>query len=405
MHPTVSQRAARIRELSTFRLFDDFFTSATFVRNRGREGVIDLTFGNPHDMPQPAFVEALSDAVVPRAPDWFAYKEYVPQAQEAAAAGLRQLLGMPFATEDILLTSGGFAAIVVALRAVADPGDEVIFSLPPWFFYEPVLIEAGLVPVKVGAEHETHDLDLDAIAAAITPRTRVVIVNSPNNPTGRIYPPATLRRLAALLEEASARNDRRIFILSDEPYNRLVFDGARFHSPLEFYPHAMMAYSYGKTHLAPGQRIGFVALPPAMPCREPVRQAIKDVQTAIGWAFPNAVMQYALPRLERFSIDIARLQWRRDLLVGALRDMGYELNSPEGTFYLWVRSPLADDRAFADDLAERGVLVLPGSLFEAPGAFRISLTARDDMVERSLPAFAATRPGRATASSSGLRAR
>ncbi len=389
MNPSVSRRAASIRELESFRLFDDFFAHSAYARERGRPGALDFTFGNPHDMPKSAYVDALRDALDPLSVDWFAYKDNVPEAREAAAAGLRRLLNLPFATDDVLLTSGGFAAIVVAMRAVADPGDEVVYSLPPWFFYESVAVEAGLVPVRVPVARETFDLDLDAIAAAITPRTRVVIVNTPNNPTGRIYPPETLRRLAALLDEASARNQRRIYLLSDEPYNRIVFDGALFHSPLEYYPHALMAYSYGKTHLAPGQRIGYVALPPAMPERAALRQAITDIQTAIGWAFPNAVMQYALPRLEQFTIDVVQLQRRRDLLANALRTLGYHLTPPEGTFYLWVRSPLMDDRAFADLLAGHGVFVLPGSLFETPGYFRISLTATDEMIERSLTGFSA----------------
>lgn len=121
-------------------------------------------------------------------------------------------------------------------------------------FYEGLVVEAGLVPVKVRIDPETFDLDVDAIAAAITPRTRIVIVNTPNNPTGRIYGPETLTRLAAVLEDASQRSGRRIFILSDEPYNRIVFSGNRFRTPAEFYPHTLIAYSYGKTLLAPGKR-------------------------------------------------------------------------------------------------------------------------------------------------------
>lgn len=393
MNSSVSRRAAGLRDLVSYRLFDDFFAHSTYARARNQPGTIDFTFGNPHDMPQPAFVEALRDAVEPRSVDWFAYKEYVPEAQQAAAAGLRQLLNLPFENEDVLLTSGGFAAIVVALRSVADPGDEIIYSLPPWFFYEPVAVESGLVPVRVHINPGTLDLDVEAIAAAITPRTRIVIVNTPNNPTGRIYPAETLRRLATVLDDASLRNGRRIYLLSDEPYNRIIFDGGTFHSPLQLYPFALMAYSYAKTHLSPGQRLGYIALPPTMPDRDGLRQAIKDVQTTIGWAFPNAVMQYALPCLEQFSIDIPRLQLRRDRLVDALTALGYDLTRPEGTFYLWVRAPLPDDRAFADLLADQGVFVLPGSLFETPGFFRLSLTATDEMIERSLPAFAAAIDG------------
>jgi aspartate aminotransferase len=296
---------------------------------------------------------------------------------------------MPFAPEDIHLTTGGFAALALGMKTVADPGDEVIYSLPPWFLYEALAVEAGLVPVKVGINLETFDLDLDAIEAAITPRTRLVIVNTPNNPTGKIYPAEMLRRLATILDEASERNGRRIYLLSDEPYNRLVFDGATFRSPLQFYPYSLLAYSYGKTHLAPGQRMGYLALPPTMPDREIIRQTIWNLQVAAGWLFPNAVLQYALPRLEQFSIDVDHLQRKRDRMVDALQSMGYELHRPEGTFYLFARSPIADDGAFAERLAEHDVFVLPGYMFETPGFFRISLTASDDMIERGLPGFEA----------------
>jgi aspartate aminotransferase len=384
----ISRRAAQVSDVTPFRLFNAFYNTSAYGRRRGEPGIIDFTFGNPHDMPQDAYVETLREALTPLNKDWFAYKQYEPAAQEAAAAGLARLTGVPFAAEDILLTTGGFTAILIAMKAVADPGDEVIYSLPPWFLYEGLVVEAGLVPVKVQIAPDTFDLDVEAIAAAITPRTRLVIVNSPNNPTGRIYPPETLRRLAEVLEEASARNGRRIYLISDEPYNRLVFDGAGFRSPVEFYAHSFLAYSYGKTHLAPGQRMGYIALPPAMPDREAMRKAVYDLQFVNGYAFPNAVLQYALPRLEQFSIDVAQLQRRRDRMVESLSEVGYRVARPEGSFYLWVRSPIADETAFVEGLAEQDIFVMPGYMFEIPGYFRISLTANDDMIERSLPGFA-----------------
>jgi aspartate aminotransferase len=361
----------------------DYFT------HRDQPGVLDFTFGDPREMPPQAYVSALRTAVTPQDEGWFAYKMYEPAAQEAAAASLARLTGMPFDPDDILLTTGGFAALSVGMKAVADPGDEVIYSLPPWFAYEALLVEAGLVPVKVHIDLETLDLDVDAIAAAITPRTRIVIVNTPNNPTGRVYPAETLTRLAKVLEEASARNGRRIFLLSDEPYNRIVFSGVQFRTPAEFYPHTLVAYSYGKTLLSPGQRIGYLALPPALPDREALRRAVHDLQIAIGWAFPNAVMQYALPELEQQPFDVARLERRRDQMVDALTSMGYTVHRPEGTFYLFPRSPIPDDEAFARLLVEQGILVMPGALFETPGFFRICLTATEETCERSLPGFAA----------------
>lgn len=386
----VSERAAQLASIPSFQRVDSYIRKYV-ARGQGpdQSGICDFTFGNPHQMPQDRYVQTLRDALTPRDDQWFAYKTNVETAQEAAARSLQRLLDVPFNAEDIFLTTGGFAAIALALKTVADPGDEVIYSLPPWFLYEPLILEAGLVPTKVQVNTSTFDLDIGAIEAAITERTRVVIVNSPNNPTGRIYPPELLRRLADVLEAASTRTGRRIYLISDEAYNRIVFDGVRFHSPVEFYPYTLLAYSYGKTHLSPGQRVGYLALPPTMPQREFMRPAISGLQVAMGWVFPNALLQHALPELEQFTIDVGQLERRRDRMVNALGDLGYIMQPPEGTFYLFVSTPGPDDEAFTESLARRNVLVFPGTLFETPGYFRISLTANEDMIDRSLPAFEA----------------
>jgi len=387
-HQHVSTRGEAVSRAIPHLLSGFLERIASYTR-QGASGLLDFTFGIPREMAPDAYVSALRTALTPQRADWFAYKQYEPAAQEAAAASLGQLTGLPFAPDDILLTTGGFAALSMGMKAVADPGEEVIYSLPPWFAYETLLVEAGLVPVKVRIDLETLDLDIAAIAAAITPRTRIVIVNSPNNPTGRVYAAETLTRLAAVLEEASARNGRRIFLLSDEPYNRIVFSGTRFRTPAEFYPYTLVAYSYGKTLLSPGQRLGYLALAPGLPDRPALRRAVHDLQIGIGWAFPNAVMQYALPELERQVFDVERLERRRDLMVEALTGMGYQVHRPEGTFYLFPRSPIADDEIFARLLVEQQILVMPGALFETPGFFRICLTATEETCERALPGFAA----------------
>lgn len=386
--PAVSDRAARLASIPSFQRIDAYLRDSA-QRRKNQTAGCDFTFGNPHQMPQERYVDTLRDALTPQNDQWFAYQTNGEAAREAAAESLQRLLDVPFRPEDIYLTTGGFAAIALALKTVADPGDEVIYSLPPWFLYEPLILEAGLIPVKVKIDTTTFDLDPDAIEGAITGRTRVVIVNSPNNPTGRVYPPELLVRLAAVLEAASARIGRRIYLVSDEAYNRIVFDGLRFHSPVEFYAHTLLAYSYGKTHLAPGQRVGYLALPPTMPDRDEMRPAITGLQVAMGWVYPNALLQYALPELEKFSIDVGQLQRRRDRFIDVLGGMGYRVWSPEGAFYLYVPSPIPDDLAFTESLARQDVFVLPGVLFETPGFFRISLTANEDMIERSLPAFEA----------------
>ncbi|MBA2467973.1 MAG: aminotransferase class I/II-fold pyridoxal phosphate-dependent enzyme [Chloroflexia bacterium] len=385
----ISRRVSAIAAAKPFELLFGFFNEFDYAERRQRPGVLDFTFGDPHEMPSHAYVDALAASLTPENELWFAYKQNEPLAREAAAASLRRVIDLPFEADDIHLTTGGFAAIALAMKAVADPGDEVIYSLPPWFLYEALVLEAGLMPVKVRIDPATFDLDIDAIANAITPRTRVVIVCTPNNPTGRIYPAQTLERLATVLDEASTRIGRRVYLLSDEPYQRIVYDGGSPRSPLQFYPYSFLAYSYGKTLLAPGQRMSYLALPPTMPDRPAMRDAIQTLQIATGWVYPNAVLQHALPRLEELCFDIALFQRKRDRMVDALREIGYRVKRPEGSFYLFPESPIPDDGAFANILAELGVLVMPGRMFETPGFFRISLTATLETIEASLPRFAA----------------
>ncbi|MEO8285154.1 MAG: aminotransferase class I/II-fold pyridoxal phosphate-dependent enzyme [Chloroflexota bacterium] len=366
-----------------------FMAESPYSKLAGDPTMSDFTLGNPQEMPLPGFVAALEKWSVPQNKKWFAYKNNEPASQAVAAASLRERRGLPFHDEDILLTNGAFAAIAVSLCALIDPGDEVIFISPPWFFYEALIATYAGRAVRVMADRESFDLDIDAIAGAITAKTRAIIVNSPNNPSGKIYPASTLTQLADLLTAASKRNGRTIYLLSDEAYSRIIFDGRDYPSPVAFYPESLLLYTYAKTLLTPGQRIGYIALSPTMTNRETLRQSLFLAQLVTGFAFPNALLQHALPDIENLSIDIPHLQHKRDLVVGALREMGYSLHTPEGTFYLMVRSPWEDDVAFVNLLASHKILCLPGTVVETPGYFRISLTASDDMIERALPNFAA----------------
>ena len=193
--------------------------------------------------------------------------------------------------------------------------------------------------------------------------------------------------LADVLSRASTRNGRPILIFSDESYNRILFDGREFISPALTYPDTLVLYTYGKQFLAPGERVGYVALSPSIGSREDLREAVLFAQIVGGWQFPSTTLQRAVADLEKLSIDVPALQRRRDRMYDALTGFGYETTKPEATFYMIVRSPIADDRAFTDVLARHNVFVGPGHIFELPGYFRISLTANDDMVSRALPAF------------------
>jgi aspartate aminotransferase len=385
---TRSERRARLRQSVT--PFLGFF-EGPFARLNLEPDIANFAVGNPQETAFPAYVDALRDAVEPRDKDWFAYKMSEPESQRIVADTLTRRTGLAWDPADVAMTNGGFGALAVTLRTLVDPGDEVIFLSPPWFFYEFLTLAAGGEPVRVRLDPPDFEPDLDRIAAAITPRTRAIIVNSPHNPSGRIYGTTLLSSLASLLADAAERIGHPIWIISDEPYNRIVFDGHEYESPSVHHPHTVVTYSYGKTLLAPGQRIGYLTVPPTLPADE--RAALRDEvfiqQCATGYAWPNALLQHALPDLERLSIDVAALERRRDRLVPALREMGYEASMPEGTFYTMARAPLADDVAFGEILARHRVLVLPGTIVEVPGWFRISLTASDEMVERGIPRFAA----------------
>ena len=267
---TTSAPTLRGRMRQSVAAFIDFF-NGTFATLNGEPDVANFAVGNPQEMPLPGYVDALRRHVEPLDKDWFAYKLSEPASQRTVAATLSARTGMDWDPADVAMTNGGFSAIAVALRTLVDPGDEVVFLSPPWFFYELLILAAGGEPVRVPLDPPAFDLDVDRIAAAIGPRTRAVLVNSPHNPSGRVYTREALQSLADALTDASARIGHPVWILSDEPYNRIVFDGRVAHSPAEIYPHTMVTYSYGKTLLAPGQRIGFLTVPPSLPERAELR--------------------------------------------------------------------------------------------------------------------------------------
>ena len=379
--------STRVERLAAAMAHVQRLVDSPIFAKRGAAGVADFMVGNPQEMPLRDLVEVLHRNLEPKDKNWFAYKLNEPEARIPVARSLTTLTGLDWDPEDVFMTNAGFGALTVTLRAITEPGDEVIYLSPPWFFYELLIAGADAVPVRLNLEPPAFDLDPDAIAAAITPRTRAVIVNSPHNPSGRVYPIEALSRLAVVLDEASRRNGRTVHLIADEPYRRILFDGIRYRSAAEVYAGTIITYSYGKVLLAPGQRLGYIAVPPTSPERAALRRSIELFQWATGYAFADSLMQHSTADLEHVSIDIPRMQARRDRLVGALRNMGYQTTNPEGTFYILVRCPTDDDQAFAERLASEDVLVLPGTIVELPGWMRLSLTASDEMVEQALPVF------------------
>jgi len=383
----ISSRMTRFADVNSAVL--QFLTNSDYTRKAGEPGICDFAIGNPHEMPLPGLISALEYQLQPKTEEWYAYTMNESGAVQTVVQSLKDRYGLAIEPENVIMTTGGFSAISIAIHAVTDPGDEVIFNSPPWFFYEAMLQGAGCIPVRVKVRPDNFDLDLEAIRAAITPKTRAIIVNSPNNPTGKIYPPETLRALADILTEASARNGRIIYLFSDEAYRRILYDGVEYPSPIKYYVPTFMLYTYGKQTLAPGQRIGYIALPSAMPDVRSVALACLTAQLTVGFAQPNALLQHALADIEKTCLDLEHLQYKRDWMIRELRNIGYDVHLPEGTFYLLPRSPIPDDQQFIRLLAEQNVLCLPGELIEMPGYFRVSLTANDSMIERGLPGFKA----------------
>jgi aspartate aminotransferase len=379
----IADLQARLRPLL------DFLGTSEHAKRIGDPTIADFVFGNPHEMPLEELVDSIQRHAVPKHKDWFAYTIKDPGAARAIAASLEARTALAFDPDDVHLAPGTFGALAATLRATVDPGDEAIFLSPPWFFYESMIAVTGATPVRVTLPPPGFHLDASAVDAAITPRTRAIIVNSPHNPTGRILSVAELDALTAVLERASTRHGRPILLLSDESYCRICFDGRSFVSPATRYPHTIVLYTYGKQLLAPGERVGYIALSPGLANRAELNDAVRFAQIVGGWQFPNTTLQRAIPDLERLIIDVAALERRRDRMARALGEMGYDVIVPEATFYMMVRSPIPDDAVFTSRLARHDVFVGPGHIFEMPGYFRISLTANDDMVRRSLAGFAA----------------
>lgn len=375
---------------SIISIYDFLARYEGWVANAGPNGC-DFALGNPQTMPLEGFVTALRNATTPQNPAWYAYKTNEIATREIIRASLNKLTGFDYPAENIFLTNGATGAFLVVMRALIGPKDEVIFNSPPWFFYEGMILNSGGIPIAVDVEPNTFDIDVDGIEGAITENTRFVIVNSPNNPTGRVYSPDLLLELGRMLERASKKIGRPIYLVSDEVYRAVVYDNAIFHSPTKFYKNSIMVYSYGKTLLTPGQRIGYFALSPQIENAEELRTILYSSQILSGWAMTSALMQHALPELEKLSLDVKALQARRDRFVQGLRESGYDVRIPQGAFYITPKCPIESDLEFSDLLAKQGVFCLPGSVVAMRGYMRASITASDEMIDRALPIFAAAR--------------
>jgi len=281
---------------------------------------------------------------------------------------------------------GAGGALNVIFRTILDPGDEVIIAKPYFVEYGNYLSNHFGVIVPVASTPD-FDLDLDAIEQAIGPKTRAVLVNSPNNPTGRIYPASTLAAVGDLLRRKSAEMGRILYLISDEPYRRIVFDGNRVPPVLAAYENTLIATSYSKELSLAGERIGYVAANPAIEGIDQLMAGLILANRVLGFINAPALMQRVVTRLQGVEVDLTLYQENRDRLYEALTEVGYDIQKPQGTFYMFPKSPIADDLAFSSELLERLVLVTPGVGFGFPGYFRLAFCVERRIVEGALPAL------------------
>jgi aspartate aminotransferase len=352
---------------------------------RGAENIYDFTLGNPSEDPPRgvlATLRRLADANPPGSHGYMPNAGF-PAAREAVAKRLQRDTGVAFTKNSVLMTVGCAGAMNVVLKAVLDPGSEVIVPMPFFPEYEFYIANHGgrMVPVETDAEFS---IDAAAIESKITPRTRVLILNSPNNPTGVIYAQTVLRDLDSVLKRA----DHTIMVLSDEPYKSIVYDGAHCPEIAAIISNCVIATSWSKRWALAGERIGYLAISPRLPESEALFDACVLTNRILGFVNAPALWQLVSAEAPDESTDMAVYQEKRDLMCEGLARIGYEVRKPQGAFYVFLKTPVADDVAFLRILQAEGVLAVPGSGFGRGGYIRLSLTVPRETIVQSLPAFA-----------------
>jgi aspartate aminotransferase len=345
----------------------------------------DLSYANPYEGVRRAARTVLRETLEDERQLDLQYAPFGGQtlARRAVADALRESHGLPFAFRDVVLTPGAMSALHVALRTSGRPGDEVVIPVPCWLDYPLYARSMDLVPRLVPLDPAGFELDVDAIADAIGPRTCAVLLSHPGNPTGRRYGPEALADLGAALDQAEASKGRAVTLIADETHRDFV---DAYRSAVDYVDGAVIVYSFGKYHFMQGQRLGYAATSPRHPRRTEAADEMARWTRIAGIATPTALMQRALPRLLALRHDHEWIASSRARLVEALRAGGYSVTEPDGTLFVYVRTPPRheDDFAFVEGLAARGVLALPAPVFHHEGHFRLSLTGSEDMLARAV---------------------
>lgn len=359
----------------------------------GPENVYDFSIGNPYfpppDSVKTAILEIL-DTMDPNFIHGYMPNDGYPAVRQTVAEYINKNFGDNISGDNIIMTVGAAGGLNAALKALLNPGDEVIVPAPYFLEYGNYVGNYGgvLVPV-LSKEADGFMPDLLGIANAITPKTKAMIINNPNNPTGVIYPPEVIEQLAEILEAKQAEYGTSIYLISDEPYRELAFDGAQVAYLPKYYRNTIVGYSWSKSLSLPGERIGYLEIPPRIDDYAVVRSAISISARILGFVNAPSLMQLVVQRCINESTDISAYDNNRKLLYNGLTGLGYTCAKPEGAFYLWLKTPTADEKEFIAEAKKHNILLVPGSSFLCPGYVRVAYCVSPETIKGSMTGFAA----------------
>jgi len=356
----------------------------------GEDNVFDFSLGNPDLEPPPKFKEAIIELIKENAPGMHRYMSNAGlfETRQAIAKYLTDERGIRFAPEDIIVTVGAGGGLNIIFKTILDPGDEVIIPKPYFVEYDFYIDNHAGVAKKVRTK-EDFSLDIEAISDAISFNTKAVLINSPNNPTGRVYKEDEIKALAETLSYHSKRIGRPIYLISDEPYRKIVYN-VNVPDIFGHYKESILVTSFSKDLSIPGERIGYVAVHPEIHEKTSLISGLILSNRILGYVNAPALMQRVIPYLLNESVSISEYRKRRDMFCNALESFGYDLVWPDGAFYIFPRSPIEDDKLFVSALQEENILTVPGSGFGGPGHFRIAYCVPEKIIERALEGFKRT---------------
>ena len=356
----------------------------------GADNVYDFSLGNPSVEPPAAVKKAMIEVLETESPNYihgYMNNSGYEEVRQAIAESLNKRFDTAFDQSNILMTVGAAGGLNVALKTLLDPGDEVMAFAPYFGEYRNYVANFDGVMVDVPANPPTFQPNLEEFAARITPKTKAVIVNNPNNPTGVVYSEETVKALAAILEDKQKEYGTAIYLIADEPYRELAFDGVFVPYLTKYYANTIVGYSYSKSLSLPGERIGYLVIPDEVDDAANVKTAANIANSILGFVNAPSLQQLAVAKCLDESTDLSIYDQNRKMLYEALTEYGYECVKPEGAFYLWVKTPEPDDAAFVAKAKEFHVLVVPGFSYQCPGYVRIAYCVDPEMIKRSLPAF------------------